>query len=249
MPLAAQSAKRTATLTPLVPQACKRTPASSTSGALLAAAILADTPKLYWKCQEASGSLVDSSGNGLGSTATFGAPTYRVASAASLGDFMIKLVPADSFTRNPVPSTVVSNFTLELIWQPQVITLDTQSIFQIGDPPNNGWGICQLLSGKLQPVLGGVALLTATTTTLTIGTANWYHVVMVKRGVGTAMEVWINGVLDGAVQAGTAPAAPTLQIGLKLGTSLTGGVAHAAIYESALSAARIAAHYAVAGTT
>jgi len=40
------------------------------------AAVLADTPRIYWKFQESSGLAQDSSGNAQHANATFGSPSY-----------------------------------------------------------------------------------------------------------------------------------------------------------------------------
>jgi len=214
----------------------------------LATEILADSPKAYWKCQEdgTTGHQLpqDSSGNGLHMTTRQSTNfSYGAAGLPVLGDKMIVCAGGSGFERATL-STVTHDFTIEMVVQVQAVTVDPQALIYNGDGGANGWGLFVRTTGKLQPLLGGVAFLTITNTALTIGTTDWYHVVFVKRAAGTAPEIWINATKDTAVQATTAPAAPSGgRTFFNEDTACQGGYAHVAIYESALSSTRIGAHY------
>lgn len=215
----------------------------------LAAAILADSPKAYYKCQETGvGSdlyPLDASGNGLDMNAKTSLSTgfvYGQTGWSLLGDKMIVLAGGRSLWRTTQVSTVVANFTAEFVIQIQA-TGNGQGIFYNGNGGSNGWGILANSDGTIQPLLGGVAGLTKTNTVLTIGTSSWYHVFFVKRAAGTSPEIWINGVKDTAVQGTTAPRAPSGTTNINGNTGCQAGYSHVAIYETALSSTRIAAHW------
>lgn len=209
-------------------------------------AVLADTPKAFWKCQDASGFPVDSSGNGLDMTAVSGTPTYHETGPYTPQDFSIGLLAA-GFTRNIV-TAVVNNFTLE-VWVMPVGSLASGRII-LGNSARgldgangiNGYEIIwNDTTGKFRATAGNVADYTASAATLSLN--SWYHVVVV-RDAGT-WKYYVNGAIDTANAGTSAPVTPT-------GTAHFGStvanqrIAYAAIYESALSAARVAAHYAAA---
>lgn len=220
------------------------------SGPKYTEAVLADAPKLFWKCQEESGLLQDSSGNALHATTlnnVSSSPTYR-----SLGPFGYDysvLLSSNAFSRAGI-TTVVNNFTYEF-WLNIVTTggvdavvMGTSPRASTGAAPGaaNGHEISWNNNSKLHGAWAGVVDLADETTAFTVGT--WSHFVCVRdAGVN---KYYRDGVADGtpAATAPSAPASATTKLGSATSSPAPGSyyVAYAAFYETALSAARIAAH-------
>lgn len=205
-----------------------------------AAAVLADSPKAYWQMQECTSTPQDSSGNMLDMTSWNGwEHDYR--QRAFLTDTLDRSmfwIGGRNPQRNPQVSTVTSNWTLELFVQVDVITLSDQTLFYNGNSGANGWGLLIGTDMKLRALAGGVAFGTRSNGTLSLSTP--YHVAL--RNSGGTWTYFINGSPDpvtNSISPGT-PSGPT-----KVGDSAHAGYfGHAALYESGLSDARIAAHYA-----
>lgn len=215
----------------------------ATGPAAYAAQVLADTPSLYWKCQEASGQLQDSSGFGRPSTAV-GSITYQ--NAGPMGDFAI-IVPGGSVVSRPVVGSATNNLSYELFfkWELDVNPPNTNLALYNGNSGADGSGIVYTSPGlkQIEALCGGVAAEALSFQGLTLG--NWYHIVVV-RDAGT-WKYYINGSLDTA-NAGTAtPNTPTGSLQINTGSATQIWVAHAAYYESVLSPSRIAAHWAASG--
>jgi Concanavalin A-like lectin/glucanases superfamily len=205
------------------------------------AAVLADAPIGYWKLDEASGLPQDSSGSGLHMTTIAGAVNYRQAGAMLGGDWSIVMGGGTTIHRNSIGSAT-DNVTLELWFQPQAVGNATQRVFYNGNGGAGGYGyyLGQPFTGNdLHGLLGGVAWLPAGPT---LSNSTWYHLVLTRRA-GNWLY-FINGAQHGGVQSAAAPGGPgggTCGIGQE---AIQGAWSHLAIYETALSDARIAAHYA-----
>ena len=205
------------------------------------ATVLADSPLAFWQAQETAGNLADSSGNGNATTGTNGAPTYHQPGAPGLGFQMV--YPGLTNNNLAVFLTSQSNFTLEGTFQLQSVTANGQAILYNGNGGANGWGIVANTNGSLAMLCGGVILGNSTATLLAIGTTKWYLVQLVKRAVGTAAELWINGTQDSTPGPTNTPNVPTGSMTLGAGASVQVGLSYAAIYNTALSSAQISSHY------
>lgn len=204
---------------------------------LFSAAVFASAPKAYWKLQETAGLPVDSA-NGLNITSTAGAPTYHSGGVPALGDFSILYNGGDSHTRSSVVSTVTDNLTFEGWIKPISIGANDQVLFYLGNGGSNGWGVFIDSNAKIQALCGGVGFLANSVASLSA--TLFTHIVVVRRA--TVWEYYLNGVLDTANAGTTTPGAPS-------GTTAWGSAAlqfaaeHYVVYETALTAATILAHY------
>lgn len=123
----------------------------------------------------------------------------------------------------------------------------------IGTAPAGGGG-----AGKLWLGLSSNSLIAGIATTATFNDGNWHHVVGVWNGTtGVAfatsqLTIYVDGsaAASGAVTAfGAVPNAPLVgadgyQIGAGFGSGFTGSLSRPALYGSALTGTRVAAHFA-----
>lgn len=204
------------------------------------AAVLASSPRAYWQMQEASGNPQDSSGNALHMTSISAGADYR--EPGPIGAFAIRFTGGEGVSRATI-STVVNNFTLEQWVQVQVVTGNDMGLCANGNLGANGWGVLIDTTRKFQYLAGGVALGANSALALTLSA--WHHVAVVRRA-GT-WEYYVDGTVDTANAGTTAPNAPSGgTTAANGGSSLQAAYAHYAVYETALSAAAIAAHFAAA---
>jgi len=238
-------------------------PSGGGSGADYAATVLADAPRGYWRLGEASGNPQDSSGNGNHVTVVGGTPTYGVAGAID-GNTAIDLGAADHFSIPHAAALDPAAFSIEA-WV-KFDTIDTTSWQVIaakdGYTANTGWGLYWApassypanwpnvglnfvrFNAESGPVLPDESFMPV------VGT--WYHVVGTYDGAN--MRLYLNGSLVAGPIARTITGSGTsLNLGarhLNNGTSATdflnGTIDEVAAYPTALSSARVAAHYAAA---
>lgn len=203
--------------------------------------VLTDSPKAFWKCQEASGTLVDSSGNGLDLSTVTGTPVYQTAGPYT-SDYAVRCPGGAGFNRGTLVSTVQSNFTIEMWVMVEAVTANDQTLIYQGNSGANGWGIVVDTNRTFQYLCGGVAL--GASSSGAIGSATFTHIA-VKRAA-SQWTYYVNGSVDTANAGTTNPGAPsgTTTRVINAAGSAQGRYAYIAIYESALSDARVAAHYA-----
>lgn len=206
------------------------------SAAAYISAVMADSPRAFWKLQETSGLPQDSSGNGLHMTSTTGSPTYS--QTGPMGDLAILLnAGPNRFSRSPT-STVTDNFTCEL-WFKIASHTGAATIYRDDNNGGVGWG---LQIDATAHITGYYNSLTTSAGATALTTGNWYHIVVLRRS-GT-WEIYVNGSVDNGSAGTGAPGSPgagVVQLGD--GTALAFHAAYMAVYESALSSGRIAAHY------
>lgn len=207
------------------------------------AAVLADNPKAFWQCQDASGGAVDSIA-GFDLNSEVGTPDYG--QPGPMDDLSIRFVGGDGLRRAGPVSTVVQNLTMEMLVAPQAVGGTAQIYFYNGNAGANGWGIVtNEISNQFRykVLCGGVAFLGNGSTP---ATNVFSHIVATR-----AASIWtyyLNGVVDNA-NAGTAtPGAPSGSF-TSIGTSNSFqlAMAYVAVYETSLSAGQVAAHYAAIG--
>ncbi len=210
--------------------------------------VLADNPVGYWKFNESSGTTITNYGS-AGATknlTTSGSPTLGVAGPVA-GNTGCTFVAASTQYATVTdagslfqPSDV---FTVEFWFKKasngsafSIVTKDSSSgSLKIGFASNN----------KLTSTKAGVADLD--TTTAITDTASWHHAVYTKDG---STRVWyVDGVSDTTLGTNQTFSTSGNDFWIsRRGTGLTeymnGGLAQIAVYSTALSGARVAAHYA-----
>ena len=232
------------------------TATSSGGGTTYSQTVLADSPLAYWRLGEASGtSAADASGNGR--TGSYVAsPTLGVPGALSESNTAVGFNGSSQYVN--VPYTAALNpaqFTVEA-WayvtggqgayrsivtsrdystnnaRGFVIYAAADNTWQFWDGAGTGWGI----------VYGPPVTL-----------SQWTH--LVGTYDGTTMRLYVNGALIGATPSGYVQ---NTQRPLRIASGRTestptfylpGRVDEAAVYGSALSATRVQAHFAAAGSS
>lgn len=198
---------------------------------------MADSPKVFYKLQDASGNPVDSSGNGFNMNSITGTPDYHQTGPTDA--FSIRLQAGEVIERSTGPvSTVTDNFTVEIVMKLSTIGGDGRNCFANGD--TNGWGIMIDGDTKFRSYInggGGSGVKSANA----VPTGSFAHLV-VHRDAGQ-WRYYFNGNLDTDGAAGGTPGAPTGPMRVGAGSLLDGWFAYCAVYESALSATRIGVHY------
>lgn len=210
-----------------------------------ASEVLADSPAGYWKLDESSFNLADSSGNGL--TITSGNGTYTLGSATSppQGGTSVNYGGGDTGVVMSAPTA--RPLTLECWFYPT--TNDGGAILNRGeDFGSNGWAL-GIGSGTMDSngleVIGLVNTVAWKPSGYTLPALNaWYHLVMTDDG--TNIRFYVNGDLKATVASST-PVTPSneMHIGRQntSGRAVVGNIAHVAVYSTALSGTRVAAHY------
>jgi hypothetical protein len=217
--------------------------------------VMADSPGVYWKLDEASGvSVNDSSGNNRGATYA-GVPTLNQASL--LSDGTGKSVIFDG--SNDRVHIAYASWMDCTSWTGECLLVAPSStgtfvVFSRWTDSNDASMLCQIVNGKLNGIAsaGGNWTVTSTAvgaTTLTPGTT--YHVACVLTA-GSTVQVFVNGVLDGSIATSVASNSGDTQ-----GMDLANGAntVYSAIrldeyawYPTAISAARLLVHATAAFT-
>jgi hypothetical protein len=204
---------------------------------LLTDQIMADSPKVFWELQDASGNPQDSSGNGFHVTSVGGTPIYRY---PGLRDNRSLHFEAGYSISRAVPSTAQTNITMEAVIHPTIVSAANQLVFYNGNSALNGWGLLIGSGGAnftIYGLLGGVAGLPNGPT---LSAGPWYHVAL-RRNASNFWDYIVNGVVYATGSAAADDAATgSLTIG---SASYQHDVSHFALYETALSDQRLIAHY------
>lgn len=204
--------------------------------------VLADSPKAYFRMQEASGLIQDSSGLGHHATSSVGTALYQRASPITTdpSDYSIAMI-ADSFS---IPDHADLTFGDTLTVEAWIHTDD------LLDRAITGRGTGALTfyidgtTDKLSAAKADVAVIVQSTITLSIG--EWYHVVYTKSGATSKM--YINGVdRTGTVtnQTLASPAVPLIVGADYNGTGIqwNGNLDEVAFYNYALTPVQVLSHY------
>lgn len=209
-----------------------------------AAAVLADSPGLYWKQQEASGLPQDSSGNARHATSVAGTPGYQQSGQPQMGDFSMRYVAAtNNAVRNPHGlGTASGDLAIEAWLLFESIANGTQ-VIRWGLPGTNGVTLNIRSTGKFYVVLENAATLSDSAASLSAST--WYHIVFTR--VSTVWKYYLNGALDTASAGTSTPNAPNNN-NISIGSPVTLRCEHFAVYPTAsLSATQVSTHYSAAG--
>lgn len=239
------------------------------SAAAYIASILADTPAALWECQDAGGNPADSSGNGRNMTSTGGAIAYRDPGPFGT-DFSIRL-GAGGFALLPFFSNATNNMSCE-VWS-QVVSTPTginAALFRNAQASGSsgiaGWTLDVATDRRFQAVVQGIVVLPKSANALPApgaapgprllpmlgvggggGVAPWSMVDCV-RDAGT-WRYYFDGAVDTLNAGGNTPNAMTAGGVCGFGDpgqSWDGRYAYVSYFTSALSPARVAAHFAAA---
>lgn len=216
------------------------------AGVPYSAAVLADTPYIYYRLGEQVGaSAQDSSGNAIGTT-TQGGVTYGVPGLVQ-GDTAASFNSGLIYS-NAVGSLASPSVTVEFLIK--TTATNTSIVRNDFNESSRVWGLSTNPNGTVNWFIinGGSVGQAAGVKNICDGFA--HHVVVTCDG--TTTKIYVDGLLDSSTVTNTAIpqlAGQRLEIGAHyLGGSLfqptTGVLDEVAYYKSILSAARVAAHYA-----
>jgi len=214
----------------------------TTGQAIYCREVLRDAPRAFYPMQEASGNPADVSGNGLAFTSTSGTPVYHTPGPFG-DDYAIQLPGGSSLNRSTQVSVVQNDFTIEMWVRVEIVTSTDQLIIHNGNVAANGWGLRMNDGNVFLGLAGGIAEMTGKG----MSTSVWQHLVMLRDSTDSSRWKYYQ---DGTV---TLANAGTSNPGVPSGTLILGATnaqysfAYVAIYETVLSAARIAAHFAAPG--
>lgn len=201
-------------------------------------AVRADSPVAWWR---GNGTAADEIAGGTAGTlvgATYGTGFLPARPAAQTFNFdgVDDVVSIPSQTK----TDITGSMTVEAWINPDV--LSNPGFDSIVDR-HNGWAL-ETRDGR--PELWLAAGVAATSPTVLVD-GQTYH--LVGTYDGTAVRMYVNGALVGSVTATATLAAGVTYIGAYASSDyFDGRIAEAALYNTALSAARIAAHYAAGST-
>lgn len=231
------------------------------SGNTLVIEILADSPTAYWRCNEASGNVLDSSGNALDLTLS-GAPIRSFSRLArGLSDEHVRWT--DTYAARSgalgVATPWSGSWSCEfMLLLPSALDLD-QGVLSVGgvssEDESANYQLFAAITSSRQLTLiweydGGANVIHTPPTTLALGTRN--HVIWTKDSVAKVVRCYLNGVcifVSAYTQEPTGGSASTTEIGRNstAGTS-TAVLGHVAVYAgTVLSSARVQAHAQAAG--
>lgn len=207
--------------------------------------ILADTPVAYYRCEDTSGLLQDSSGNARHTTASTGTGvSYSVAGRSpNPGGNCIEFTTGVNWFTSPDGAHFdLGNgpFSLEA-WCMFTDTGTTRTIFSKG---TNAYFLGRNTSNKFVLAKAGVAEVSVGTTTLSSGT--WYHVVVTK--TGSTNKMYVNGVDDNPTVTDATLADTTTALYIGTDSDATsypfyGKVDELAIYNYVLTPTQVSTHY------
>jgi len=229
------------------------------SGVAYAAAVLADSPVGYWRLGESSGTtMTDSSGNGHDGTYV---NTPTLGQTGAVPGNTSALFTAASTQRGVVTDRAALDITGALTLEAWVNCASYSSnrgviAKYVTTSNQRGYVMTVNGSGNVLTVFSSNGSATkVTTTAAVIGLNTWRHVAVVYIP-STSIEIYIDGVssildttsIPAAIFSNTADLWIGLQAISAVGNSWDGLLDECAVYNTALTSARIAAHYAARNT-
>ncbi len=215
-----------------------------------ASEVLADSPAAWYRCTEASGLPQDSSGNARNATVTLiSNAVYQQVGAipTDAPNFSIKFDTATGFTTpDQAGLDLTDTFTIEAWIKLQAITnFDDRYIITKGANAYSMWVNAAGYLALVAPTIAEIAKSTLIWPDIT----TFHHAVVTKNGA--AVKVYLDGSdVTGPIFANTfGNTAETLFLGCSRTTasfSCTNGLDELAVYPTALSQARVQAHFAAA---
>jgi parallel beta-helix repeat protein len=216
-----------------------------------AATIALDSPSVFWRLGEANGlaGAADASGSGNTGTYTSTGVAYSVAGAlVNDSDTAVTLDGASGAiqeTSGGGAPTGLSARSLEMWFK--TTTASAQPVFNYGTAGLRSQFSAYLFGNQVQ-VNDGTETLTFTAAS-SLADGAWHHLVVTYDGA-TSIAVYLDGAAVGSAQATSGTLATVLDVtGLEVGKDnaagfFSGTLDEAAIYGTALTPARVAAHFA-----
>jgi hypothetical protein len=220
-------------------------------GATVPAAVLADSPLVYYRKGEASGTTMVAE---VGDDGTYlGGPLLAQAGATADGDTAVTYDGSDD--QGVLPGTLIipagSSITVEFwLYVASADAGHNGSAFTIGDQSGERCQVHVWGNGELNWDYGGSGGAGRVTTMYTGHYDAWTHVALTFDAATNEHAIYLDASL--AVSA-TDTTKPTIDlsggaVGRFLGFYLKGGLDEFAVYDTALTPTRIAAHYDAAAT-
>lgn len=208
--------------------------------------VLNDSPLAYWRLGEASG-IVAADASGNGNTGAYAGTVTLGETGAISGDGDTAFLPDGatgymSLATSPVHSGAAMTVECWVKIDTSVSTQGTIIHHNVGAGAEGTFHLRRTAADKIFARIMAGAEKDYVSGVLGDG---WHHLVLVVHGDGTA-SLYIDGAYDGGVTAaGTTGSAGALRVGMQTDGSLPLGehVDEVALYDTALSAARILAHY------
>jgi len=217
--------------------------------------VLADAPKAWYRMQEASGLIQDSSGNAMHATSQVSTPTYGQASPITT-DATAKSILFGSAQNFQIPDNnlldVGDTFTVEAWYKRTSATNATNESWI-----DRGTAAFKLLvTGTTDQPPGNILVATKPgtadfwTSSVGVGDTNWHYIVFTKSG---STRKWYLDAIENTGASGTDQTCATTATALFIGSSRNsddfakGLLTEVALYSTVLAADRIAAHYYAAG--
>lgn len=204
--------------------------------------VLADEPAAYYRLDEASGTLCrDSSGNELDGTYTGGVTLGQAGALSGDADTAALMNGTSGDMRSLTVPTPAGAFSVEFWLKPSALSNYNQGIGAV-----NHWGAFLFHSEAGGGAFVGTDVATRFgpgETGVVLAVGQWSHIVYTYDGANG--RLYRDGALTAGPKAQTAPGAwggfTTCHTGI--GTAIEGTLDEVAIHPTALSAARILAHY------
>ncbi len=219
----------------------------SNIGSSISAEVLADLPRGYWKLDEGTGNVADSSGHSHTGTAN-GSIIY---SAAGVLGTAITLNGTNAYISVPDHADFDLGDVLTLeAWVKPGSFPDYMIVIDKG---NTAYRLTITPTGRFRLEKPGTGIIASSTVPIPLD-AGWHHIVATKNGstvklyldtldvTGTVTNLTLG---DNAIQMGIGAQLD----GAPAAKFLNGGLDEVAIYPTELSAARVLAHYQARGTT
>lgn len=228
-------------------------------GTTLSAAILADTPFAFWKCDDAGTKLADSSGNGFDLTTVNGTVAYQTSP-------LIPSLPTTLFARvGPLTSTggvngwgltsqlgrtyPLTTWSAEFVFLP---LLSSATFYRIIDLRPVGATTAAITAGFTAGTFELFYPSTGNNLTVASPVGIPLHVIItVSTTAGTStVSMFVNGTLQGSFTAAASTLTGTMVMSVgAFGANASGNfcIGYIALFPTALSLARVAVHAAAAG--
>jgi hypothetical protein len=214
--------------------------------------ILADSPLLYYRMGDASGTtMTDSSGGGRNG-AYVNSPTLGTTGLVSDANTAVTMASASSQRATVTDDNSLDGLTAITVeaWIKPTTVPSSQAYIISRDGSTNRSFQFRLNNHKVEFIKVPNGTVTASSAA-SINAGDLRHVAAVYNG--TDIRIYINGVLDGTPAATTGDlgtVARDLEIGARSSAGFYDGIIdEVAVYTTALSSTRIAAHYAAGLTT
>src|ERR1044072_7794039 len=209
--------------------------------------ILADSPAIYLELEETSGTPVNSGSETL-SSATVGSGVTRNVTGKAGQAYSFNGTTSANISINDLESKYTDmTFTVEL-W---VKTSGWSQTFCIMNPGNPRYfEIRSDGNAKTQAFISGSAANVTLTGTTALWDGNWHHIVFVNAS-STDHKLYVDGALEASstTDMGLFATSGLLVVGSTLNGAVNGSIDEFAVYDSALSSTRVAAHYNGFGTS